>query len=53
VCAPARTELHDRLTANTADRVQAALLARESGGVAYLYDGALVQHAGSGVMGVG
>lgn len=44
----ARPNLRDRLTANTADRVEAALLARQSGGVAYLYDGVLVQHASPG-----
>ncbi|MCY1144120.1 NUDIX hydrolase [Actinoplanes sp. Pm04-4] len=41
----ARTDLRSRLTANTADRVEAALLARKSGGVAYLFNGAVVQHA--------
>ncbi|RSM55063.1 NUDIX domain-containing protein [Actinoplanes sp. ATCC 53533] len=44
----AHADLRTRLTANTADRVEAALLARDSGGVAYLHDGALVQHASSG-----
>ncbi|MET8153961.1 NUDIX domain-containing protein [Actinoplanes sp. NPDC049668] len=42
-----RSDLRQRLTTNTADRVEAALLARESGGVAYLYDGVTVHHASS------
>jgi len=39
--------LRERLTANTADRVEMALAARASGGVAYLHDGALVERASS------
>jgi 8-oxo-dGTP diphosphatase len=35
----ARSELRDRLTANTADRIHAALQARSAGGVAYLHNG--------------
>lgn len=45
VSAPA---LRERLTENTADRVEAALAARASGGVAYLYDGAVVDRASTG-----
>jgi 8-oxo-dGTP diphosphatase len=39
--------LRERLTANTADRVEAALKARAFGGVAYLHDGVLVEPASS------
>ena len=38
-------QLRERLTANTADRVHAALCARAAGNVAYLHGGAPVQHA--------
>jgi 8-oxo-dGTP diphosphatase len=41
--------LRERLTGNTADRVEAALRARASGGVAYRHDGVLVEPASSGV----
>jgi 8-oxo-dGTP diphosphatase len=44
-----RRELRDRFTVNTADRVEAALQARASGGVAYLHDGAVVAQASSGL----
>jgi 8-oxo-dGTP pyrophosphatase MutT (NUDIX family) len=41
-------ELRERLTTNTADRIEAALQARADGGVAYLHNGARVEYAGSG-----
>jgi hypothetical protein len=47
------SQLRHRLTANTADRVEAALTARKSGGVAYLHNGALVEQASTGMSVVG
>jgi len=46
-----RAELRDRLTANTADRVHAALHARATGGVAYLHNGVPVERANVGAPG--
>jgi 8-oxo-dGTP diphosphatase len=40
-----RGELRERLTANTADRVEAALRARATGAVAYLRGGAPVRQS--------
>jgi 8-oxo-dGTP diphosphatase len=42
------SQVRARFTANTADRVQAALKARASNGVAYLHNGRIVQAASSG-----
>jgi len=47
------SQLRDRPTANTADRVEAALTARKSGGVACLHNGALVEQASTGMSVVG
>jgi 8-oxo-dGTP diphosphatase len=46
-------QLRQRFTANTADRVEAALHARQSGGVAYLHNGSVVDHASTDVTGMG
>ena len=44
------TRVRDMFTANTADRVEAALAARASGGVAYLHNGRPVPAASSGLL---
>ncbi len=44
----ARGDLRDRLTANTADRIHAALHARATGGVVYLHNGVPVEQVSSG-----
>jgi 8-oxo-dGTP diphosphatase len=46
----ARADLRNRLTANTADRVLAALHARAAGGVAYLHNGVPVEPARTGTV---
>jgi len=43
----ARAELRDRLTQNTADRIDAALRARARGGVVYLHNGVPVERVSS------
>jgi 8-oxo-dGTP diphosphatase len=43
-----RDELRERLTANTADRVHAALRARATGGMVYLHNGVPVEQLGAG-----
>lgn len=47
------SRLRDRFTANTADRVEAALAARSSGGVAYLHNGTYVEQASTETRGIG
>ncbi|WP_229716385.1 NUDIX domain-containing protein [Mangrovihabitans endophyticus] len=44
-----RSQLRERFTANTADRVEAGLQARASGGVAYLHNGLVIEQASTGV----
>ncbi|GLY04114.1 NUDIX hydrolase [Actinoplanes sp. NBRC 101535] len=48
-----RSQLRQRFTANTADRVEAALSARKSGGLAYLHNGVFVEQASTGALGAG
>lgn len=43
-------QIRDMFTANTADRVEAALKARAGNGVAYLHNGRIVPTASSGAM---
>ncbi|MEU8655876.1 NUDIX hydrolase [Actinoplanes philippinensis] len=43
-------QIRDMFTANTADRVEAALKARAGNGVAYLHNGSIVPTASSGAM---
>jgi hypothetical protein len=45
-----KARVRDLFTANTADRVEAALTARSSGGVAYLHNGQAVPAASSGTL---
>jgi 8-oxo-dGTP diphosphatase len=46
----ASAQLRERLTTNTADRIDAALRARATGGVVYLHNGVLVQQTSSDVV---
>ena len=46
-----RSRVRQQFTANTADRIEAALQARASGGVAYLLEGRLVEPASTGLAG--